>query len=77
LKRARSNRTTCAEAEVHREICPGHVLFGRSVTAFGYRQDCDDVLFYLGKSAPGFAVAHLTYQRENEFVADLCLCGRG
>jgi hypothetical protein len=53
-----------AEAEIHREMCAGHVLFGRSVTAVGYRQDCDDVLFYLGESAPQFAVVHLTYQRE-------------
>jgi hypothetical protein len=33
---------------------------------FGYRQDCDDVLFYLGESAPSFAVVHLTYQRETQ-----------
>jgi hypothetical protein len=53
-----------AEAEIHREMCAGHVLLGRSVTAVGYRQDCDDVLFYLGESAPQFAVVHLTYQQE-------------
>ena len=53
-----------AEAEIHREMCAGHVLFGRSVTAIGCRQDCDDVLFYLGESAPSFAVVHLSYQRE-------------
>lgn len=53
-----------AEAEIHREICRGHVLFGRSVVAVGYRQDCDDVLFYLGETAPSFAVVHLSYQRE-------------
>ena len=55
-----------AEAEIHREMCRGHVLFGRSVTAVGYRQDCDDVLFYLGASAPSFAVVHLTWQPERE-----------
>ncbi len=53
-----------AESEIHREMCSGHVLFGRSVTAIGYRQDRDDVLFHLGESAPSFAVVHLTYQRE-------------
>jgi hypothetical protein len=53
-----------AEAEPHREICPRHILFGRSATAIGQRQDRDDFLFYLGDSAPRFAVVHLTYQRE-------------
>ena len=55
-----------AEAEIHREMCDGHVLFGRSAAAIGYRQDCDDVLFYLGESAPSFAVVHLTWQQETE-----------
>src|SRR5262245_54434334 len=53
-----------AAAELQREMCAGHVLFGRAVQAVGRRQDCDDVLFYLGESAPQFAVVHLTYQRE-------------
>jgi hypothetical protein len=34
------------------------------VIAIGQRQDCDDVLFYLGDVAPCFAVVHLTYQKE-------------
>jgi hypothetical protein len=55
-----------AEAELPRELCAGHVLFGRSVTAIGVGQDCDDVLFYLGESAPSFAVVHLTFQRETQ-----------
>ena len=42
----------------------GHVLFGRKVQTIGRRQDCDDVLFYLGESVPQFAVVHLTYARE-------------
>lgn len=53
-----------AEAEIHWEMCASHVLYGRSVSAIGYRQDCDDVLFYLGEQAPSFAVVHLTYQKE-------------
>jgi len=52
------------EAEIHQETGEGHVLFGRTVVAVGRRQDCDDVLFYLGISAPRFAVVHLTCQRE-------------
>jgi hypothetical protein len=58
------DRGARVEAELHREMDTGHVLFGRSVQAIGCRQDCDDVLFYLGESEPGFAVVHLTYQRE-------------
>ena len=51
-------------AELQREMPAGHVLFGRTVQAVGRRQDCDDVLFYLGESVPQFAVVHLTYARE-------------
>jgi hypothetical protein len=51
-------------AELHREMCAGHVLFGRTVQAVGRRQDCDDVLFYLGEAVPQFAVVHITYARE-------------
>jgi hypothetical protein len=55
-----------AEAELHRELCAGHVLFGRSVTAVGNRIDCDDILFHLGHAPPQFAVVHLTFQRESD-----------
>jgi hypothetical protein len=53
-----------AEAELRREMCAGHVLFAREFVAVGCRQDCDDVLFYLGDTTPRFAVVHLTWQRE-------------
>ena len=59
-----SDRAAKMEVEIHREMCPEHLLFGRSVSAIGVRQDCDNVLFYLGESAPRFAVVHLTYRRE-------------
>ena len=52
------------EAELQRELPPRHVLFGRNAKAIAFRQDCDDVLFYLGDPAPSFAVVHLTYQQE-------------
>ena len=55
-----------AEAELPRELCAGHILFGRPVAAIGFRQDCDDVLFFLGESTPSFAVVHLTFQRETQ-----------
>lgn len=51
-------------AELRREIPAGHILNGRSIQTVGRRQDCDDVLFYLGESKPQFAVVHLTYQKE-------------
>lgn len=52
------------EAELRHEMYAGHVLSGRSAMAIGQRQDRDDFLFYLGESAPNFAVVHLTFQRE-------------
>lgn len=55
-----------AQAELAREMPAGHLLFGRRATAVGVRDDCDDVLFYLGESAPQFAVVHLTYQKERK-----------
>ena len=55
-----------AEAEIHREMCAGHVLFGRSVTAVGYRQDCDDVLFELLDGSGRLAVVHLTFAQHPE-----------
>jgi hypothetical protein len=55
-----------AEAELRREMCSGHILFARAVTAIGFRKDCDDVLFCLGNISPRFAVVHLTYQRETK-----------
>lgn len=58
------NEAARANAELRREISHDHVLFGRSFTAIGYRQDCDDVLFYLGETAPRFAVVHLTQTQE-------------
>ena len=57
---------TRAEKELQREICAGHVLFGKPVKAIGARQDCDDVLFQLEASAPMFAVVHLTYNKESD-----------
>lgn len=51
-------------SELRRELPAEHVLFGRTVQTVGRRQDCDDVLFYLGGFVPQFAVVHLTYSRE-------------
>ena len=59
------DHASLGEAEVHREMCAGHILFGRWVTAVGRRQDCDVFLFYLGGVPPQFAVVHLTFQKES------------
>ena len=50
------------ERELHRELAPGHPLFGRTTgaSALAVRQDCDDVLFEL-RDPTQFAVVHLTY----------------
>ena len=50
------------ERELHRELAPGHPLFGRidGAKALAVRQDCDDVLFEL-RDPPQYAVVHLTY----------------
>jgi hypothetical protein len=52
------------EAELRREICQGHVLFGVPVSAVAHRQDCDDVLFSLDDGIGRLAVVHLTYTKE-------------
>jgi hypothetical protein len=51
------------EAELSRECCPGHVLFGRKGTAVGRRWKRDDVLFKLADGR--FAQVHLTWYVES------------
>ena len=53
------------EAELHRELGPGHVLFRRLARAIARRHDRDDVLFEVGQPAQ-FAVVHLTYAAHPE-----------
>jgi hypothetical protein len=58
-------RRTQFDAEVARELAPGHVLTGRTLVAVAVRSDRDDVLFEV--SGLGYAVIHLTWsgRREN------------
>ena len=51
------------EAELKREVTPGHRLHPVDVTALARRHDCDDVLFGLNGSAL-VAVVHLSYRQE-------------
>jgi hypothetical protein len=50
--------------ELHRELAPGHILYGMPVSAVARRQDCDDVLFALDDGSGRVAVVHLTWSRE-------------
>jgi hypothetical protein len=52
-------------AELRREVCQGHVLFGVPLSALARRQDCDDVLFSLNDGTGRFAKVHLTYSKES------------
>lgn len=55
---------TRLEAELRRELCAKHVLFGIEAKIIARRQDCDDFLFAL----PGgrFADVHLTWSKESD-----------
>ena len=52
------------EAELSRELCVGHSLYGEKVKALARRDDCDDVLFEIVATTGCLAVVHLTYQQE-------------
>jgi len=54
------------KAELRREICAGHVLFGRRVSAIGRRQDQDDFLFALSDDRYVLACVHLTFSKRPE-----------
>jgi hypothetical protein len=54
------------EAELQRELSPGHTLFGLSLRAVGRRWDCDDVLFAAEDGSGRVAAVHLTWRREAE-----------
>lgn len=49
------------EAELRKELGPGHPLFRSQAVAVGRRGDCDDVLFFLPNGPAPLAVVHLTW----------------
>lgn len=49
------------EAELEKELSPGHPLFGSPAVSVGRRGDCDDVLFFLPHNRCPLAVVHLTW----------------
>ena len=54
------------EAELRRELKPGHPLYGVPVGASGARYDQDDVLFELLDGSGRVAEVHLTWKGERE-----------
>lgn len=57
---------TLFEAELKRELCAGHVLFGAVVSLVGRHRGRDDFLFQLEDG--GFAQVHLTWSRETNLL---------
>jgi len=53
------------QAELLRELSPGHPLFGKELSSIGRRTDCDDVLFQSG-ALPGVFVVQLTFSGQAE-----------
>jgi hypothetical protein len=51
-------------AELRREMCPGHALYGLAVSTVAQRDDRDDFLFSLDDGSSRIAVVHLTFQKE-------------
>ena len=54
------------EAELRRELKPGHPLFGVPLAAIGRRYDRDDVLVEFRDGSRRVAVVHLTWAGERE-----------
>jgi hypothetical protein len=52
------------EAELQRELCPAHVLYGQTAVALGRRWRRDDILFRLDDGR--VAQVHLTHRREQD-----------
>jgi hypothetical protein len=54
------------EAELARQLSPGHRLYGLAVRAVGQGGNGDDVLFEMADGSGRVAVAHLTWARRAE-----------
>jgi hypothetical protein len=57
------------QAELQRELPPGHLLYGRQVEVFAYRHGSDDVLFRHRDQPERFTAIHLTWIRKQEINA--------
>src|SRR4051812_3532427 len=56
------------EAELQREMAPGHPLFGKPVRVAARRRDCDDALFTIVGTST-VAMVHLTWSGRPEGAA--------
>lgn len=54
------------DAELRKEMAPGHVLATRAARAVGRRCDNDDVLYVLDANGPAYAVVHLSWRLGRE-----------
>ena len=58
-------------AELQRELCPDHLLFGKHAKALAAAEDRDDVLFEISEGAErSYAVVHLTWSGRMEASAN-------
>lgn len=58
------DRAKVLEAELMRELSPGHVLEGRRIKALASRGDRDDVLFEIEDGTAKLALVHMTWRKE-------------
>ncbi len=61
------NARQALEAELQREVAPGHLLYSVDVSALARRNDCDDMLFSLNGST-SVAVVHLSYGNNTDIL---------
>jgi hypothetical protein len=54
------------EAELARELAPGHELFGMPLRAIGWRAGFDDVVFEFTDGTGRIVVTHLTWKCDRE-----------
>lgn len=54
-----------AAKELRKEMCKGHVLYGKEILAIARREDRDDFLFYVKNSDVALYSVHLTWNKEN------------
>lgn len=52
------------EAELERELIPGHPLYGWRAIAVGRRFDVDDVLYFLPRGEHPLAAVHLLWREK-------------
>ncbi len=60
-----SDEAHAFEIELARELCSNHILAGVSVKCIARRQGRDDFLFRVHLDESEYAVAHLTWSKEN------------